>query len=249
MSSTNTDSKPTENETNAALDLNVDKDTPATSTAAPSAGFASLSAPIDDTPARRPGSPQAPTENPFADVHVNDDVLVHPAAPISATENLTTTAAAATPPASSAPISTLPTALTEPLQAPPTPAASEREAKLAILTEAFPTVEKEVCEFVLESHRGDVEASINALLEISDPEFQPEPQQQAPPTAAAAPRSNTPPALPHRHNPDTLAQGVANMNVGPNHPPTEIDVSISKSYMMASWPSSHVMAGLVEKLG
>ncbi|KAG0229255.1 hypothetical protein B0O80DRAFT_432891 [Mortierella sp. GBAus27b] len=207
MSSTNNDSKPTENSPSSASDINVD----ATSTTTPGAAAVSLSAPTDDTAVRKPGSPQAPIDNPFGD-H-NDSSAVH-----TASETIAPTTVA-TPPASTSPAAT-----TEPTPAPtsaPTTPASEREAKLAILTEAFPTVEKEVCEFVLESHRGNVEASINALLEISDPEFRPEPPQQAPPTATAP--TSVPPALPARQNPDTLAQGVTNMDLGQNHPQTEID--------------------------
>ncbi|KAF9379905.1 ubiquitin-binding protein cue5 [Podila verticillata] len=149
------------------------------------------------------GSPQA---SPFDDED-DDDLEVHPA--VSAvpppTETTTITATGNTTP---------PTANTA--------APTEREAKLAILTEAFPTVEKEVCEFVLESHRGNVEASINALLEISDPEFQPEPAPPAPapvPIASHVPNHLAPP-LPQRQ-PDALAEGVANLNL--SQQPREID--------------------------
>ncbi|KAF9363402.1 hypothetical protein BGX34_004221 [Mortierella sp. NVP85] len=210
MSSTN-DSKPTENEQNPFADVSGNNETPAASTA----GAATLSAPVDEV-ARRPGSPQAPIDNPFG-----DDLAVQATIPTStaATENTTATTAATQPALTTVPASAPPTHVESTL-APTTPA-SEREAKLAILTEAFPTVEKEVCEFVLESHRGDVEASINALLEISDPDFQPEPQQPAPPVVA--PPSSVPPALPRRQDPDTLTQGVADMNLGSNQPRAEID--------------------------
>ncbi|KAK3809225.1 MAG: hypothetical protein J3Q66DRAFT_353244 [Benniella sp.] len=208
MSSTN-DSKPTENENPFADSGN--NEAPAASTA----GATTLSAPVDEV-ARRPGSPQAPIENPFG-----DDLAAHVTSPtsVAATENTTATAAVTQPALTTVPASAPPTHVESTL-APTTPA-SEREAKLAILTEAFPTVEKEVCEFVLESHRGDVEASINALLEISDPDFQPEPQQPAPPVIA--PPSSVPPTLPRRQDPDTLTQGVADMNLGSNQPRAEID--------------------------
>lgn len=149
------------------------------------------------------GSPQA---SPFDDED-HDDLEVHPAVSAVPPPTETTTATGNTTP---------PTTNT----AEPT----EREAKLAILTEAFPTVEKEVCEFVLESHRGNVEASINALLEISDPEFQPEPAPPAPapvPIASHIPNHLAPP-LPQRQ-PDALAEGVANLNL--SQQPREIDVS------------------------
>jgi len=242
MSSTN-DSKPTENEQNPFADSG-NNETPAASTA----GAATLSAPVDEV-ARRPGSPQAPIENPFG-----DDLAVHATSPtpVAATEN--TTATVTQPALTTVPASAPPTHVESTL-APTTPV-SEREAKLAILTEAFPTVEKEVCEFVLESHRGDVEASINALLEISDPDFQPEPQQPAPPVVA--PPSSVPPTLPRRQDPDNLTQGVADMNLSSNQPRAEIDVSIQKGYttmiILAKKntptppPPPHVMTGLVEEI-
>ncbi|KAF9898880.1 hypothetical protein BX616_003517 [Lobosporangium transversale] len=145
-----------------------------------------------------------------------------------------------------------------------TPAASEREAKLAILTEAFPTVEKEVCEFVLESHRGNVEASINALLEISDPEFRPEPQQAVvPPHLAPAPTSNAtvsnvPPALPRRQTHDSLTQGVDNLSLGQNQnqnqnrPQAELDpiflasTSTSEQQLRADEDYARTLAAMEE---
>ena len=51
---------------------------------------------------------------------------------------------------------------------------------LATLTAMFPTVEKPVLETVLQSHRNELEPSINALLEMTDP------------TAAAKERSQPP---------------------------------------------------------
>ncbi|KAF9431304.1 ubiquitin-binding protein cue5 [Podila epigama] len=160
----------------------------------------------------------APQTNPFDDED-DDDLEVHP--PLDTT---TTPAATEALAATVASLGNTPAAV---------PAAqSEREAKLAILTEAFPTVEKEVCEFVLESHRGNVEASINALLEISDPDFQAEStpapaptQTQTPavvPTATHVPNHlQAPPSLPRRQD-DSLSQGVANLNLG-QQPPAEID--------------------------
>ncbi|KAG0326639.1 hypothetical protein BG004_002926 [Podila humilis] len=173
-----------------------------------------------ETKAATTGAPQATTNDPFGDDD-DDDLEVHPAVATNVTPPATTTAVTATE---------TPTSVPAPA---PAPATTEREAKLAILTEAFPTVEKEVCEFVLESHRGNVEASINALLEISDPEFQPEPAAAAAPTPAPTPASTNglgpvpvashvpnhlrggdlPPSLPQRQS-DDLRQGVANMNLG-----------------------------------
>ncbi|KAG0359365.1 ubiquitin-binding protein cue5 [Podila minutissima] len=153
------------------------------------------------------GTPQA---SPFDDED-DDDLEVHPA--VSAVPPTTETPAVAAT-GNTAPPTTTNTAV-------PT----EREAKLAILTEAFPTVEKEVCEFVLESHRGNVEASINALLEISDPEFQPEPAPPAPAPAPVPIASHVPthlaPPLPQRQ-PDALSEGVANLNLNQGQP-REID--------------------------
>lgn len=152
------------------------------------------------------GAPQA---SPFDDED-DDDLEVHPAVSAVPPTTETPTVAATgntTPPTSN------------------TAAPTERETKLAILTEAFPTVEKEVCEFVLESHRGNVEASINALLEISDPEFQAEPAPPAPapvPVASHVPTHLAPP-LPQRQ-PDALAEGVTNLNLNQDQP-REIDVS------------------------
>ncbi|GJJ71223.1 hypothetical protein EMPS_03573 [Entomortierella parvispora] len=173
------------------------------------------------TTTAKPKSPQE-TNNIFDDDEDEDDLEVHPAVPTTAAAPVATTVAPTTTATATAPAPT----------AAPVPAGqSEREAKLAILTEAFPTVEKEVCEFVLESHRGNVEASINALLEISDPEFQAESPAVPPPpaptpvpaTAPAAARLNQggAPALPRRQGSDGLSQGVANMNLGGQ--PHEID--------------------------
>ncbi|KAG0233061.1 hypothetical protein BGW42_007757 [Actinomortierella wolfii] len=178
-------------------------------------------------------------ENPFNSDNTHDsdiddsDLQVHPAvtngATTTATATATNTTTTTTPPPATAP----PTSHLE----------AERLAKLAILTDAFPTVEKEICEFVLESHRGNVEASINALLEMSDPEYRPEPpqqqQQQRQPVQPAAPqhRPQPPqqthvfpgaqPPLPQRSSPaqedvDAAASEFARMRVQ-QQPRTEID--------------------------
>ncbi|KAF9285199.1 ubiquitin-binding protein cue5 [Mortierella alpina] len=217
MSSTAKDSKPKADDNPASSDLNVVDDDITT----PTTNAATLDAPASST-LKPPGSPQVTNEASVLadnnDDEDEDDLEVHPAvAPVVAHAEETPSATA--PPSTAAPNVTT-------TQAPTAPA-SEREAKLAILTEAFPTVDREVCEFVLESHRGNVEASINALLEISDPEFQPEPQPVAPPPVRAAPvrapSSDAPPALPRRQEQDGLEQGVANMNLNQNQTRQEID--------------------------
>lgn len=57
------------------------------------------------------------------------------------------------------------------------------------LKEAFPDVDIEVIEAILESQRGQVEPSFEVLLGMSDPSYQPEmpprPQSQAPPARQA----------------------------------------------------------------
>ena len=221
MSSTAKDSKPKADDNPASSDLNVVDD----DSTSPTTKAATLDAPASTT-LKAPGSPQVTHEasaltesNNNDDDDDDDDLEVHPAVVpvVTRTEEAPSTT---TPPSTAAPDVTT----TQTQSAP----ASEREAKLAILTEAFPTVDREVCEFVLESHRGNVEASINALLEISDPEFQPEPQHVAPAPAPAAPvrapSSDTPPALPRRQEQDGLEQGVANMNLNQNQTRQEIDV-------------------------
>lgn len=219
MSSTAKDSKPKADDNPASSDLNVVDDDITT----PTTNAATLDAPASTT-LKAPGSPQVTNVTSVLadnnDDEDDDDLEVHPAvAPVVA--HAEETPSATTPPSTAAPDVTTTQAQTAP--------ASEREAKLAILTEAFPTVDREVCEFVLESHRGNVEASINALLEISDPEFQPEPQPVAPPPVRTAPvralSSDAPPALPRRQEQDGLEQGVANMNLNQNQTRQEIDVS------------------------
>ncbi|KAF9953735.1 ubiquitin-binding protein cue5 [Mortierella alpina] len=221
MSSTAKDSKPKADDNPASSDLNVVDD----DSTSPTTKAATLDAPASTT-LKAPGSPQvtheasALTENNNNDDEDDDedDLEVHPAVvpAVTRTEEA--------PSATTAPSTAAPDVTTTQTQSAP---ASEREAKLAILTEAFPTVDREVCEFVLESHRGNVEASINALLEISDPEFQPEPQHVAPAPAPAAPvrapSSDTPPALPRRQEQDGLEQGVANLNLNQNQTRQEID--------------------------
>ncbi|KAG0365168.1 hypothetical protein BC939DRAFT_455901 [Gamsiella multidivaricata] len=240
MSAADKDMNLTETEAHPPSDLNIDNEPPiaSTTTATAATSGTNLGAPASPDTANKkpPGSPQTTAEDQFrADNVASDELEPHLAAPatVTATEEGTTAPVVAPLPTATAtaPITVAPTAA--PLQTVTAPA-SEREAKLAILTEAFPTVEKEVCEFVLESHRGDVEASINALLEISDPDFQPERQQQtasapalAPAVAAVtplAPSSGAPPALPRRQDPDSLSQGMAGMNLGHNQGQrTEID--------------------------
>ncbi|KAF9980506.1 ubiquitin-binding protein cue5 [Mortierella antarctica] len=219
MSSTPKDSKPKADDNPASSDLNVLDDDSTTPTTKP----ATLDAPASST-LKAPGSPQVTNEttvlaeNHDDDDDDDDDLEVHPAvAPVVAhTEE--------TPSTTTLPSTAAPDVTTTQTQSAPT---SEREAKLAILTEAFPTVDREVCEFVLESHRGNVEASINALLEISDPEFQPEPQQVAPAPVPAVPvrvpSSDAPPALPRRQEQDGLEHGVANMNLNQSQTRQEID--------------------------
>ncbi|CAO3570470.1 unnamed protein product [Mortierella alpina] len=221
MSSTAKDSKPTAEDNTASSDLNVLDD----DIAVPTTKAATLDAPASST-LKALGSPQVTNEPSILadnnnDDDDDDDLEVHPAvAPAVAP------AEGAAPPAATPPSTAAPDVTSTQTQSAP---ASEREAKLAILTEAFPTVDREVCEFVLESHRGNVEASINALLEISDPEFQPEPQQVAPAPVRApaapvrAPSSDAPPALPRRQEQSGLEQGVANMNLNQNQTRQEID--------------------------
>ncbi|KAG0316469.1 hypothetical protein BGZ99_006874, partial [Dissophora globulifera] len=79
---------------------------------------------------------------------------------------------------------------------------SEREVNLTILPEAFPMVEKELCKFELESHRGNIGAGTNALLEVLDLTVQPEPQ------AAVSLATETPPPLSLRQSPDILSQSA-----------------------------------------
>ncbi|KAF9574334.1 ubiquitin-binding protein cue5 [Mortierella alpina] len=220
MSSTAKDSKPKADDNPASSDLNVLDD----DITSPTTKADTLDAPASTT-VKAPGSPQVTNEASVLadnnnDDDDDDDLEVHPAvtaAPVVAPAE--ETPSATTPPSTAAPDVT-----TTQTQNAPT---SEREAKLAILTEAFPTVDREVCEFVLESHRGNVEASINALLEISDPEFQPEPQQVAPALVPAAPvrapSSDAPPALPRRQQQDGLEQGVASMNLNQSQTRQEID--------------------------
>lgn len=63
------------------------------------------------------------------------------------------------------------------------------------LKEAFPDVDVEVIEAILESQRGHVEPSFEILLGMSDPSYQPEmpprPTSQAPPAAAARQTQHT----------------------------------------------------------
>ncbi|KAF9096780.1 ubiquitin-binding protein cue5 [Mortierella sp. AD031] len=219
MSATDKDNKTKDDEISALLDDDIDHDhdndthlTVASSTD------------------KRPGSPQLTKKDTTIKNEDEDeeDINIHSSVPAAAPATTATATPVAAPVA--APLSTTAAAPLAQTQAPPTtnPAASEREARLAILTEAFPTVEKEVCEFVLESHRGDVEASINALLEISDPEFHAEPAPQpavvapAPTPARVAPSSDVLPALPRRQTNELEGQ-MGNLNLGQNQTQHEID--------------------------
>lgn len=238
MSATDKDinSKPKEDDISALLDDDIDdndhdNDNNDTTHLAPAPASASD---------KRPGSPQVtPKKDSPRNTTVNDDddddeedINIHSsstspavAATVTPVAPLTTSATVASPPAPAPALAQLPA----------NPAQSEREARLAILTEAFPTVEKEVCEFVLESHRGDVEASINALLEISDPEFHAEPAPAPQPVRAPAPApapaparvpsSDAPPALPRRHTNDLDGQmGNLNLDGQNQQPQRDIDV-------------------------
>ncbi|KAF9902907.1 hypothetical protein EC991_004379 [Linnemannia zychae] len=200
MSATDKDNKAKEDDISALLDDDIEHDDHDDTHLAVASSAAD----------KRPGSPQVTQDDDDEDINIHSSSTVPttaaaavPIAPIT-----TTTAAVTTPPAQASPAQTPPT------QPATNPAQSEREARLAILTEAFPTVEKEVCEFVLESHRGDVEASINALLEISDPEFHAEPAPAPQPVRAPAPApipAQVAPALPRRNN---LEGQMDNLNLG-----------------------------------
>ncbi|KAK5801926.1 hypothetical protein F5H01DRAFT_354963 [Linnemannia elongata] len=216
MSATDKDNanKPKEDDISALLDDDIDEHDHDNNDAT------HLDAPASD---KRPGSPQV-TEIDSPKVKdendEEDDINIHSsstaaAATVAPVAPLTTSAAPASPPPAPAPAQAQVQVPTQPAT---NPAQSEREAKLAILTEAFPTVEKEVCEFVLESHRGDVEASINALLEISDPEFHaeptpaPQPVRAPAPAPARVPSSDAPPALPRRQS-NELVSPMGNLNI------------------------------------
>ena len=56
----------------------------------------------------------------------------------------------------------------------------QRDAALGELTSIFPNVDSEVISSVLQSNGGDMQRAIDALLAISDPSFQAQPQQPAP---------------------------------------------------------------------
>ncbi|KAF9289296.1 hypothetical protein BGZ88_007811 [Linnemannia elongata] len=217
MSATDKDNanKPKEDDISALLDDDIDEHEHDHD----NTGATHLDAPASD---KRPGSPQV-TEIDSPKVKdendEEDDINIHSsstaaAATVAPVAPLTTSAAPGSPPAPAP----APAQVQVPTQPATNPAQSEREAKLAILTEAFPTVEKEVCEFVLESHRGDVEASINALLEISDPEFHaeptpaPQPVRAPAPAPARVPSSDAPPALPRRQT-NELVSPMGNLNI------------------------------------
>ncbi|KAF9127513.1 hypothetical protein BGW39_005814 [Mortierella sp. 14UC] len=204
MSATDKDIKAKEDDISALLDDDIEHDDHDDSHLAVASSAAD----------KRPGSPQVTPKKDSPEVTQDDDeedINIHSSSTVP-------DAATAVP---VAPVITPAAVTTPPAQAPPTqpatnPAQSEREARLAILTEAFPTVEKEVCEFVLESHRGNVEASINALLEISDPEFHAEPALAPQPVRAPAPApapipAQAPPALPRRND---LEGQMGNLNLG-----------------------------------
>ncbi|KAG0378085.1 hypothetical protein BGX24_004782 [Mortierella sp. AD032] len=200
MSAADKDNKAKEDDISALLDDDIDHDDHDDTHLAVSSTAAD----------KRPGSPQVTPKKDNLDDD-EEDINIHsssssvPAATVVPVAPVTTSAAVTTPPAAQTP-----------LLLPTNNAQSEREEKLAILTEAFPTVEKEVCEFVLESHRGDVEASINALLEISDPEFHAESAPAPQPVRAPAPApalipAQAPPALPRRND---LEGQMGNLSLG-----------------------------------
>lgn len=202
-----------------------------------------LDAPVSD---KKLGSPQV-TKNdspklkdttPKDDDDEEEDINIHSsstaaAATVAPVAPLMTSAAPASPPPA-------PAQAQVPTQPATNPAQSEREARLAILTEAFPTVEKEVCEFVLESHRGDVEASINALLEISDPEFHAEPAPAPQPIRAPAPApvhvpsSDAPPALPRRHT-NELVSPMGNLNLDGQNQQASRDIDVRHRSYACHW--------------
>ncbi|KAF9548025.1 hypothetical protein EC957_007308 [Mortierella hygrophila] len=229
MSATDKDntSNPKEDDISALLDDDIDDNDHDNNDAT------HLDAPASD---KIPGSPQATKKDSpkVKDTTIKDeddddeDINIHSsstaaAATVVPVAPLVTSAAPASPPPAPAPAQAQ-----VPTQPATNPGQSEREARLAILTEAFPTVEKEVCEFVLESHRGDVEASINALLEISDPEFHADPAPAPQPVRAPAPapaRVSSPdtPALPHRQS-NALASPMGNLNLGGQNQETQRDI-------------------------
>ncbi|KAL0088798.1 hypothetical protein J3Q64DRAFT_1731675 [Phycomyces blakesleeanus] len=67
------------------------------------------------------------------------------------------------------------------------PIQQEPPAQLQTLKEAFPSVEVDVIEAILESQGGQLEAAFEALLAISDPNYRPEPTNNIPPQPAPAP--------------------------------------------------------------
>ncbi|KAF9140201.1 hypothetical protein BGX30_006906 [Mortierella sp. GBA39] len=232
MSATDKDNanKPNEDDISALLDDDIDENDYDNN------DTTHLDAPASD---KRLGSPQATKEDSpkVKDTTIKDeddeddededeDINIHSsstaaAATVVPVAPLVTSAAPASPPPA-------PAQAQVPTQPATSPAQSEREARLAILTEAFPTVEKEVCEFVLESHRGDVEASINALLEISDPEFHADPAPAPQPARAPAPAparvpSSDAPVLPRRQSND-LVNPMGNLNLGGQNQQTQRDI-------------------------
>ncbi|KAG9063132.1 ubiquitin-binding protein cue5 [Linnemannia hyalina] len=233
MSATDKDniSNPKEDDISALLDDDIDENDHDNN------DTIHLDAPASD---KRPGSPQATKKDSpkVKDTTIKDeddededdedeDINIHSSSTAAAAATvvpvapLVTSAAPASPPPALAPAQV-------PAEPATNPAQSEREARLAILTEAFPTVEKEVCEFVLESHRGDVEASINALLEISDPEFHADPVPAPQPIRAPAPAparvpSSDAPALPRRQSND-LVSPMDNLNLGGQNQQTQRNI-------------------------
>lgn len=240
MSATDKDNanKPKEDDISALLDDDIDEHEHDHD----NTGATHLDAPASD---KRPGSPQV-TEIDSPKVKdendEEDDINIHSsstaaAATVAPVAPLTTSAAPASPPPAPAPAQAQVQVPTQPAT---NPAQSEREAKLAILTEAFPTVEKEVCEFVLESHRGDVEASINALLEISDPEFHaeptpaPQPVRAPAPAPARVPSSDAPPALPRRQS-NELVSPMGNLNIDGQNQQAQHEIDVRHRSYACHW--------------
>lgn len=239
MSATDKDNanKPKEDDISALLDDDVDEHDHDNNDST------HLDAPASDN---RPGSPQVTKKDSpkIKDTTVKDeddeedDINIHSSSPSAAATvapvaPLMTSAAPASPPPA-------PAQAQVPTQPATNPAQSEREARLAILTEAFPTVEKEVCEFVLESHRGDVEASINALLEISDPEFHaeptpaPQPVRAPAPAPARVPSSDAPPALPRRQT-NELVSPMGDLNLGGQNQQAQRDIDVRHLSYACHW--------------
>ncbi|KAL0072867.1 hypothetical protein F4703DRAFT_1954022 [Phycomyces blakesleeanus] len=67
------------------------------------------------------------------------------------------------------------------------PESQEQDDSSPVAPKAFPSVEVDVIEAILESQGGQLEAAFEALLAISDPNYRPEPTNNIPPQPAPAP--------------------------------------------------------------